>query len=302
MTAVWPNGSTMIPTVTDEYGMRTNPVSGAYVMHYGIDIVGFALNRSPFRGTVMYAQYNGGAGNQLTIRRLGSNDEVRIKHNASFLVKVGDIVDEGQPVGVMGTTGDSTGVHCHYETWPGGGSTVNPRIAMAAWISSSPAGGGSAPLPTTTRKREDTMRLAWDNVTPSHATLFTELGSTPVPNQQVYDLLYRHINNDQAITPFAASMANFNAYFTQPAKQGFNRFTTEQLRIIDAIIRLVWVGSINNVAIDYAKMADAIVAALPHDDIDSDAITESEMAAALEAAVPRIAKAVAAEAAARLAA
>ena len=144
------------------------------------------------------------------------------------------------------------------------------------------------------------MRLAWDNVTPAHAVLITELGSVPVPNQQAYDLLYRHINNDQAITPFAAGMVPFNPSFTQPAKQGMNRFTAEQLKIIDGLIRLVWIGAMSQVAIDYDKLVDAIVAKLPHDDIDSDAITDAELAAALESAVPRIAKAVNDESARRL--
>lgn len=145
---VWPNGSKSIPRVTSEYGPRTpidtngdgRPDTSAF--HSGIDLVGFPINKAPFAGRVIFARYNGGAGNEVRVQK-SNGDVARIKHNARFLVTEGQSVAEGQDVGVMGTTGASTGIHCHFETWPGGTAHTNPRVYMASAIA---AGGDTTPI------------------------------------------------------------------------------------------------------------------------------------------------------------
>lgn len=115
MRHLWPNGSTTIPTVTSEFGMRVHPIFGTTTLHAGIDLVGFPLNLSSAAGVVTFAKFNGGAGNEVRVRH-DDGTETRYKHNASFLVQVGDRVEAATPVGVMGSTGDSTGDHLHFET------------------------------------------------------------------------------------------------------------------------------------------------------------------------------------------
>lgn len=138
MVYYWPNGSLQIPTVTSEYSpSRSNPVTGVVQPHRGIDLVGFTDNCSPCDGTVLFAGYNGPAGNEVRIRADGPTafhvgDCFRILHNASLYVSTGQRVSARQAVGRMGTTGQSTGVHCHFEThesrlW----NYVNPRDFMA---------------------------------------------------------------------------------------------------------------------------------------------------------------------------
>lgn len=129
--ALWPNGSTTIPRVSSEYGPRKAPIAGASTFHRGIDLVGFAINKSPVNGVVIFAAYNGGAGNHIRIREDGTGDTFDIMHNARFLVSLGQRVTAGQDVGVQGMTGTATGVHCHFETHPGGGAAINPRDYMA---------------------------------------------------------------------------------------------------------------------------------------------------------------------------
>lgn len=131
MTVLWPNGSTTIPRVTSEFGMRTHPVTGApSTMHYGIDLIGWSTIIAPASGVVSFAGYNGGAGNEVRIRA-DNGDVYRLLHNRELWVVTGQRVAQGQGVAVMGTTGSSTGVHCHYETHPGGGAAINPRDYMA---------------------------------------------------------------------------------------------------------------------------------------------------------------------------
>lgn len=140
---VWPNGSPTIPRVSSEYGYRTHPVTGIpLTFHYGIDL-GHDWNAvcAPAAGTIIFAGYNGGAGNEVRIRA-DNGDVFRLLHNRAF-VRTSGRVYEGEQVAWMGTTGSSTGVHCHFETKPGGGATINPRTYMARANGGSGAGSGS---------------------------------------------------------------------------------------------------------------------------------------------------------------
>jgi hypothetical protein len=163
---IWPNGGTAFPVYwrdqprapfrwTSAFGMRTHPVTGApSTFHYGLDLVGWSDILAPATGTVTFAGYNGGAGNEVRIRADGPNAFVkgtvfRLLHNRSLNVRTGQRVTQGQKVAVMGTTGSSTGVHSHLETRPNGGAAIDPisyyRRALAGWSS----GGSTTPTPPT---------------------------------------------------------------------------------------------------------------------------------------------------------
>lgn len=131
----WPNGSKTIPRVTSEWNpARKNPVTGIIQPHNGIDVIGFPLNLSCADGVVTFARYNGGAGNEVRVRH-DDGSESRYKHNARFLVRVGQRVTVGTALGVMGTTGQSTGIHLHFETRLSPTSApMNPRTFMVVRI------------------------------------------------------------------------------------------------------------------------------------------------------------------------
>lgn len=154
MTVYWPNGSLTRPRVTSDFdAARKNPVTGIVQPHNGIDLIGWVDNCSPVDGTVVFAGYNGGAGNEVRIRADGPTafhvgDHYRILHHASLYVRTGDRVKARQPVGRMGTTGQSTGVHCHFEThewrlW----NPVNPTDYMRRANAGTAAGGDATPFP-----------------------------------------------------------------------------------------------------------------------------------------------------------
>lgn len=152
---LWPDGTsgpTPAARVTSEYGMRTHPVTGRpSTFHYGIDLVGWSRIKSPVDGIVSFAGYNGGAGNEVRIRADGPNafrqgDVFRLLHNRELWVRTGQRVSQGQDVAIMGTTGSSTGVHCHEETRPGGGASINPRDYYAQANAGSSGGGTKPPI------------------------------------------------------------------------------------------------------------------------------------------------------------
>lgn len=153
MTVYWPNGSLTRPRVSSDFdAARKNPVTGIVQPHNGIDLIGWADNCSPVDGTVVFAGYNGGAGNEVRIRADGPTafhvgDHYRLLHHARLYVRTGERVKARQPVGRMGTTGQSTGVHCHFEThewrlW----NPVNPSDYMARANAGTPAGGDAKPF------------------------------------------------------------------------------------------------------------------------------------------------------------
>jgi hypothetical protein len=144
----WPNGLITIPRVTSEFNpKRLNPVTHIVTAHLGIDLIGFGNNLAVAAGLVTWAQYNGGAGNEVRVKH-DDGTETRYKHNARFLVSKGQRVSRGQALGVMGTTGNSTGIHCHFETrYTPLTIAINPRVFMAGRVGSiSPAGGGGTTL------------------------------------------------------------------------------------------------------------------------------------------------------------
>ncbi len=85
-------------------------------MHEGIDIAGGA--GSPIvasaAGTVIVAGWSGGYGNLVVIDH-GNGMSNAYAHNSSIAVSVGQRVDQGAVIAGMGTTGNSTGVHSHFE-------------------------------------------------------------------------------------------------------------------------------------------------------------------------------------------
>ncbi|MFJ4173419.1 M23 family metallopeptidase [Microbacterium sp. NPDC089696] len=156
---LWPDGSATIPTVTSEYNpARKNPVTGIVQPHEGIDIVNFDRIIAPTDGVVTFAGYNGGAGLEVRIRSNGPNaftkgDTYRMLHNRELWVRTRQTVRQGDIVALMGSTGNSTGKHCHFETRPGGGSAINPRQYMADRNATS-AGEGTTPAPVSPKPKE----------------------------------------------------------------------------------------------------------------------------------------------------
>ena len=95
-------------------------------MHKGVDwacSVGTTVYAS-CGGTVIQASYNGGYGNNVVISHPDGR-MTRYAHNSKLLVKVGQKVEQGQPIALSGNTGRSTGPHVHFELYING-AAVNP--------------------------------------------------------------------------------------------------------------------------------------------------------------------------------
>lgn len=94
--------------------------------HKGIDIAAnTGSNIVAFQsGKVTFSGWNGGYGNLVIIDH-GNGFETYYGHNSKNLVKVGDKVDKGDVIAKVGSTGNSTGPHCHFEIRVNG-KPINP--------------------------------------------------------------------------------------------------------------------------------------------------------------------------------
>ena len=120
----WPVSS---HNITSEFSpSRVNPVSGKVLPHTGTDIG--ANNGDPIvasaSGTVSFAGVNSGYGNCVIIDH-GGGISTLYAHMSSVMVNKGDSVIQGDMIGRVGSTGNSTGPHLHFEIMLGG-TPVNP--------------------------------------------------------------------------------------------------------------------------------------------------------------------------------
>ncbi len=127
------SGQLMYPTigpVTSNFGWRTHPILGTERFHSGIDFgadFGSLIYASE-RGRVIYADWYGGYGNAVIVDH-GNGMTTLYAHASELYVKDGDVVEKGQPVAAVGSTGFSTGPHLHFEL-RANGEPVDPSAYL----------------------------------------------------------------------------------------------------------------------------------------------------------------------------
>lgn len=106
--------------ITSPFGWRTHPIFNSRTFHSGIDIGGpnYGNIMASNSGKVIYSGWYGGYGKVVIIDHgtvNGHPTTTLYAHMSTIKVKQGDYVQKGQVVGLEGTTGYSTGPHCHFE-------------------------------------------------------------------------------------------------------------------------------------------------------------------------------------------
>jgi murein DD-endopeptidase MepM/ murein hydrolase activator NlpD len=103
-------------TITSPFGWRSNPFGGSPEFHPGLDIAaptGTTVTAAA-AGTVIMAQWYGGYGNYILIDH-GGGYSTGYGHLSAIYVSSGQNVTRGQAIGAVGSTGQSTGPHLHFE-------------------------------------------------------------------------------------------------------------------------------------------------------------------------------------------
>ena len=134
--AVTPSGRGVLgfplarPSVTSGFGWRTHPIYGDRRLHAGIDLHG--STGTPIlaagAGTVVFAGVRSGYGNTVIIDH-GGRLATLYAHQSAIAVQEGQLVRRGQVIGSVGSTGNSTGPHLHFEV-RAAGTPVDPMAYL----------------------------------------------------------------------------------------------------------------------------------------------------------------------------
>lgn len=131
------------------FGARIDPFTGRRTQHDGVDFV--APPGTPILaaagGVVVAAEWHHEYGNMIDIDH-GNGLKTRYAHASKSLVKVGDLVREGQLIARVGNTGRSTGAHLHFEVHVNGVPRNPGGFLNAAAPAPIPAPLAAAPVPT----------------------------------------------------------------------------------------------------------------------------------------------------------
>jgi murein DD-endopeptidase MepM/ murein hydrolase activator NlpD len=112
--------------ISSTFGKRTDPFTGKNARHWGVDFAGRdgAEIVAVGAGVVTYSGDRYGYGDMVEINH-GNGFVTRYAHNKVNLVAVGDEVEKGQTIALMGSSGRATGPNLHFEVLRGG-HKVNP--------------------------------------------------------------------------------------------------------------------------------------------------------------------------------
>ncbi|MDY5565055.1 MAG: peptidoglycan DD-metalloendopeptidase family protein [Candidatus Limivicinus sp.] len=135
---LWPVASYVY--VSSRFGLRVHPITGKTKSHTGIDIAsnqGTAVYASD-GGSVTLDGWNGGYGNCIMIDH-GNGYVTLYGHLSSISVSVGQTVSQGATIGAVGSTGNSTGPHLHFEVLKNG-TRIDPEQFFSGLTISADAG------------------------------------------------------------------------------------------------------------------------------------------------------------------
>lgn len=135
---VWPVASYVY--VSSRFGLRIHPITGVKKSHTGIDIAS-NMGTSVYAadgGTVTLAAWNGGYGNCIMIDH-GNGYVTLYGHLSSISVSSGQTLSQGDAIGAVGSTGNSTGPHLHFEVIKSG-TRIDPEQFYSGLTISADAG------------------------------------------------------------------------------------------------------------------------------------------------------------------
>jgi murein DD-endopeptidase MepM/ murein hydrolase activator NlpD len=104
-------------SITSVFGWRVHPITGDQRLHTGTDL-GAAMGTpvlAALTGRVIMAKFFGGYGLAIALEHTNGSQQTLYGHLSEIFVKPGDVVQQGTVIGRVGSTGNSTGPHLHFE-------------------------------------------------------------------------------------------------------------------------------------------------------------------------------------------
>lgn len=104
-------------SITSAFGWRIHPITGAMRFHYGTDL-GAPMGTpvlAAYSGRVAIADFMNGYGLTVVMRHASPDAQTLYGHMSEIFVHPGEVIEQGQVIGRVGSTGNSTGPHLHFE-------------------------------------------------------------------------------------------------------------------------------------------------------------------------------------------
>ncbi len=126
--------------ITSIFGWRVHPITGEWRFHSGTDL-GAPMGTpvlAAYSGRVSLAEMLGGYGLSILLDHNQGKEETRYGHLSQVFVKPGQWVQQGTVIGLVGSTGNSTGPHLHFETLQAtaeGMTAVDPTLELQSTMS-----------------------------------------------------------------------------------------------------------------------------------------------------------------------
>lgn len=158
--------------LTSFFGWRVHPISGDQRMHTGTDIA--APLGTPviaaLTGKVLLADFLGGYGVAIALEHGQGSQQTLYAHLSELFVKPGQVVEKGTVIGRVGTTGNSTGPHLHFE--------LRQQLPDGSWI----AQDAGVQIEVALKDLNHSLKVAKLPPTPS-LSLQAQLQQMPQPHQ-----------------------------------------------------------------------------------------------------------------------
>lgn len=130
---LWPTNSGY--TITSNYAYRINPINGVRELHPAIDIAGTGYGSPIYavtNGVVYQSNYKSVDGNNVCINH-NNGYYTCYAHMSKRNVEKGQVVERGQIIGYVGSSGWATGPHLHFEVWVGGRPWASGATRINPW-------------------------------------------------------------------------------------------------------------------------------------------------------------------------
>jgi murein DD-endopeptidase MepM/ murein hydrolase activator NlpD len=158
--------------ITSLFGWRIHPIFGDQRMHTGTDIA--APLGTPviaaLTGKVLLADFLGGYGIAIALEHGQGSQQTLYAHLSELFVKPGQVVEKGTVIGRVGTTGNSTGPHLHFE--------LRQQLPDGSWI----AQDAGLQIEVALKDLNQSLKVAKLPQTPS-ISLQAQLQQVPQPQQ-----------------------------------------------------------------------------------------------------------------------
>jgi murein DD-endopeptidase MepM/ murein hydrolase activator NlpD len=176
---IFPGGERMIfplaipVDITSALGWRAHPITGEWRFHSGTDL-GAPMGTpvlAAYSGRVSLAEFLGGYGLSILLDHNKGSQETRYAHLSTVFVKPGQWVQQGTVIGLVGSTGNSTGPHLHFETLQanqGSMVAVDPSAELQATLTQLATALQTARLSVKSPAKQQAMRpVAPSSVAPN---------------------------------------------------------------------------------------------------------------------------------------